>query len=838
MSATAVAALERGRNAPRLTTVRQIARALNLSPEELAALSAAVLADARRVAGSDLSNGPAGEGGPVRQVPSGGIGAAHAANLAELDRRPEVRLFPAGTLGHDEMNVGLGRGNLPAPLTQLVGRHQELAQAVARLETARLLTVVGTGGCGKTRLALAVGRAVEGQYPCGVWWVELAGLEEPGLVAQTVATTLGVPQTAGSGLVRSVSSYLAGQRLLLVLDNCENVAQECAELVAILLRSSPDLTVLATSRQPLVVPGEVLLRLGGLALQSIGSGERPSEAAELLLDRARSVSPSFAAQGQEAEIDRLCSLLDGLPLAIELAAARLNALSLHEIIDRLGSDERLLRHMGGSVPERHRTIRSTLDWSDQFLQAAGKALLRRLATFQGSFDLAAAEAVGACGEVARDDVVDVLCRLVDKSLVQAEDRGGERRYRLLGSVRRYYQQKLAESGEEEEAEVTHAGYYLELARQAMVGLEGPDQSRWLERVESELDNLRAALGRQLASGREAGGLLAGWLWPFWYRRGYYPEARRWLEMALTKAEGMSEEAQAAVLTGSGTLAFLQCEYEVAKDRLEQALVLQRELGNQKGVASILLRLGSIAREQARFEASRSLNQASLDIYNDLHDRDGVASCLDYLSFAAWLSGELVEACQLAAAALAHWRSGGRKQETAAALINLAAATHYLGQDEEAAQMLEEALAISREIAYQEGIAWASNVLALTRQAAESRVALAELGEALRIHFELGDRWRVASVLEALAIRIFPEEASVAARLMGAAATVRDWLGAPIPPIEEGHWADCVAGLRRVLGPEDYEQVHAAGAQAPLDKLVEEASRLVSEVIALPPAEDR
>jgi predicted ATPase len=255
--------------------------------------------------------------------------------------------------------------------------------------------------------------------------------------------------------------------------------------------------------------------------------------------------------------------------AIELAAARVNALSVGEIIDRLGADERLLRHHGGSVPARLRTLRATLDWSHQFLPPGGKALLARLSTFQGSFSLLAAEAVGTCQAVGQDYVIDVLCLLVDRSLVQAEERGGEHRYRLLGSVRRYAEQKLIERGEDEAAQEAHARFYLGLAHQALAGLDGPDQAQWLDRLEVEHDSLRAVLGRQLAAGREGGGLLASWLWPFWYRRGYYLEARRWLEMALDGVEKMSRETQAAVLTGSGTLAFLQCEYDIAKDRLHK-----------------------------------------------------------------------------------------------------------------------------------------------------------------------------------------------------------------------------------------------------------------------------
>jgi predicted ATPase/DNA-binding CsgD family transcriptional regulator len=718
-------------------------------------------------------------------------------------------------------------GNLPSALTELVGRKQELADAASRLATTRLLTIVGAGGSGKTRLAQAVATFLEGHYQGGAWWVELGPLEGAGLVGQMVAAATRVPQTGGRHPVAAVADHFGGAPALVVLDNCEHLVDECAEVVGGLLRACAGLTVLATSRQPLDVPGEALLRLDGLdyAAGTTAIGRLP-DAVELLVERATRADPTFRLQGHEDDAYRLCALLDGLPLAIELAAARVNALTLKEIGDRLDRDERLLRHEGRGVPPRQRTLRSALEWSHQLLRPEEKDLVARLAAFRGTFSLLAAEAVGASPLVPREDVIDVLCRLVDKSLVVATSRGGERRYRLLHSVRRYCEQKLAESGDLDAALDAHAHFYGALAHQAVAGLEGPDQLLWLDRLDVEHDNLRAVLGRQLEAGSDQGGLLAGWLWPFWYRRGYYFEARRWLEMAVAKIDGMSAAAQAGVLTGAGFLAFLQCDYDVARPRLERARDLHQQTGDQLGTAEALSRLGSIAREQGRYGEATALHQESLAIYRGVDHPDGVATSLDYLSFTAWLSGDAEPGCRLAGQAVDHWRAGGRRQETAAALVNLGSATLFAGDPAGAAAILQDALNISRQLRYQEGIAWSTHMLALTRPSEAADQARRELCEALALHQSLGDRWRVASVLEGLGARLVRQDARLACRLLGAAAGIRRRLGTPLPPAEQSDYEQAIEKLRRAMPPSEREREFERGADAAVDELVAEVAQLV------------
>src|SRR6266516_5942538 len=319
---------------------------------------------------------------------------------------------------------------------------------------------------------------------------------------------------------------------------------------------------------------------------------------------------------------QLCRLLDGLPLALELAAARVGSLGLAEIVARLAEGQQVLRHPGRTAPARHQTLDATLEWSYRLLSRVEQALFRRLSVFQGSFSLLAAEPVASGAEVEPKDVVELLAALVDKSLVQVAGRGLEHRYRLLNTVQHYAQARLEESVEFAAAQRAHGEFYLALAEQARAGLDGADQSRWLQRLALEHDNLSAALARQLPAGPETGGRLAAMLWPYWYRRGSYQEARCWLEQATQVGRQMSDGVRADVLTGAGVLAFLQCDYQTAAERLRQAHALYERQGHLAGTATTLQRLGAIAREQGQYAQARRLHQQSLAAWSELGDAAG------------------------------------------------------------------------------------------------------------------------------------------------------------------------------------------------------------------------
>jgi predicted ATPase/DNA-binding CsgD family transcriptional regulator len=727
---------------------------------------------------------------------------------------------------------GHAAGNLPAQLTSLVGRTRELAELSALLNGTRLLTLTGPGGSGKSRLGLAISRAHRAQYPGGAWWVDLASLSDPDLVAQHVAGAFDLSPMPAQAAAAAIARRIRGQRTLLVLDNCEHVADEAAALIAGLLGACPALQVVATSRQSLGVPGEQLFRVGGLAVNPSSDRAREPGAVDLFLERAAWAAPAFKVTDRTtAAAARVCRWLDGMPLAIELAAARVAVLGVEQIAERLEHDWRMLGNTGRGAPARQQTIHATLEWSHRMLSPAEQALFRRLAVFRGTISLEAVEAVGAANEAERATVLDELARLVDHSLVQVVERAGETRYRLLQTVRQYGLEKLEASGEAEAVHQAQTRYLITLAERAQAGLSGPEQARWIERLDAERDDLRAVLDRELDEAPETAGRLAGLLWPFWSRRGAYQEARIRLERAAAAADRMTPAVRVGVLTGAGVLAFLQCDYHLATTRLEDALRLNHELDDRRGVATVLQRLGSIAREQGRYEEARRQHERSQAVWEELDDRSGVAASLDYLGFVAWLEGDSERAEELGARALATFRATGEAQETAAALINLGAAASYAGDTGLARRRLDEALSISRQIGYQEGIAWSQHELAiLARREHDLAGAAALLRTSLRLHHELGDRWRAASVLEEVAggvlVRLDP---ACAAELLGAAEALRDALQTPVPPAERPDYDRAVDALRERLVPAMFERHWDTGRARGLERSIQTATEAIARL---------
>lgn len=743
-------------------------------------------------------------------------------------------------------------GNLPVVLTSLVGRQRELQKLETLLRGTRLLTLVGTGGSGKTRLGLALAESNRVKFRHGAWWVDLASVTGRELIAGTVASALGIAQSPGQDAAATVARHLRSRAALLVFDNCEQIAAGCAELIEQLLRSCPELTVVATSREVLGVPGERVFRVDGLRLPA--HDDDAAEAVELFTRRARAMTPDFSiGPADRAAVARLCRQLDGLPLAIELAAARVGILGAPEIARRLGQDARVLRHPSRAAPARHQTLQATLDWSYQLLTGQEQILFRRLSCFSGSFTLAAAETVAAGDDL---DMVGLITALAGKSLVLVDGQGAEYRYRMLETIRQYGKRKLAESGEEPAAHAAHAAFYLRLAGQAHAGLDGADQVRWLDRLELEHDNLRAVLRRTLSEGAEGaegaegtegtegaepdpgqaalGARVAVFLWPFWYRRGYYNEARSWLERAAAAAlrSPAAAPVRAAALTGAGVLAFLQCDYLVAAERLSKARALYEEEGDQVGLATTLQRLGSIAREEGRYADARKLHEESLAIWAELGDAAGVAASRDYLGFSAWLAGDAVRAMDLCGQAVAAFRAAGLRQETAAALINQGVATYLSGDQQRGAALLQASLEIAMQLGYQEGIAWALHELAVIVADDDPAATTDMLAESLEIHVGLGDRWRMASVVETIAeLVVAAVDPSLAVTLLGATAALRKGLGTPIPPAERPACDRCVRMLREAMGPYPgrFRGAWQQGELMQLGELVDLALRAIKTV---------
>jgi predicted ATPase/DNA-binding CsgD family transcriptional regulator len=732
-------------------------------------------------------------------------------------QRPHLRLANPG---------GEVLGNLPAQLTALIGRDDAIAELAGLLATTRLVTLSGPGGSGKSRLAIAAATACAGGFDGGAWWVDLGSVSDPALVEQLVVSTLHPSASRGSA-ADVLADHVGDRRTLLVLDNCEHLVDACAPLMAAVLAASHPLQVLSTSRRPLGVPGEQVWRVGGLELPAplADYGAEPpasvddAPAVQLFLERAQAASPSFelTALNRPAAV-QVCWLLDGLPLALELAAARVAVLSLPDLVDRLERDPSLLRQASRTAPARQRTLEATLDWSHGLLAEDERILFRRLAPFAGGFSLEAAEAVAGRDPLRSEAVLDLVASLVEQSVVHVRDVSGATRYELPTTVGRYAAERLADSGEETAVRDVHARYFLDLA--------GAGTDRML--VEHE--NLRAALGRLLPAHPEDGGRLAARLWPFWFRLGLYDEGRRWLEQAVAAADGMTAPTRAEVLAGAGMLAFLQCEYPLAKARFEEALELYTELGDAAGSATVFHRLGSIEREQARYEKARELHDRARELWEQLGDQTGVAVSLDYAGFAAWLSGDVAAALELEQQALERLRRLGARQETAECMKNLGAAMHYAGDDRNAVAHLEEALASARELSYRECEAWSLHELGIVASAQRDLArAAALLRESLMLHTQLGDRWRASSVVEEIAASLLTgRDPERACQLLAAADAQREALGTPLPPVEAPTHARALKRIKTRLKPELFDVAWERGRAMRAEHLFAEAVRAIDE----------
>jgi predicted ATPase len=516
--------------------------------------------------------------------------------------------------------------NLPAQLTSLIGRKQEVTAVCALLRhpEVRLVTLTGIGGVGKTRLSLQVGIDLLNDFADGVCFVPLAPISDPDLVVPTIAQVLGIKETGERPLLDLLKAYLRDKHLLLLLDNFEQVLPAVPEL-SNLLADCPQLKVLVTSRAVLHIRGEHEFPVPPLALPDLthlpGSESLLQYAAvTLFLHCAQAVRPDFqVTPASTRTIAEICVRLDGLPLAIELAAARIKLLSPQALLTRLGHRLQVLTSGAQDAPVRQQTLRNTLAWSYDLLDAEEQRLFRRLSVFAGGCTLEVVEGLyTALGELPAA-VLDGVASLIDKSLLrQVEQEGEEPRLLMLATIREYGLEVLASSGEMESTRQAHAHYYLALAEQAELELGGPQQAVWLDRLEREHDNLRGALQWSLEQGEtqhsmEMAMRLGGALRLFWWGRGHWSEGRSFLERALAASEGIEAPVRAKALFAAGNLAFIQSDYERAEPLCQESLVLYRELEDQPGIAFALSLLGSVAWTQGNMVAARNLTEEALEI---------------------------------------------------------------------------------------------------------------------------------------------------------------------------------------------------------------------------------
>ncbi|MDB4893890.1 MAG: transcriptional regulator, LuxR family [Firmicutes bacterium] len=718
--------------------------------------------------------------------------------------------------------------NLPAALTSFVGRQPEMAELRRLLSLTRMLTVTGPGGSGKTRLALQAGAALLDRFPDGVWLVELADVTDPALVVRSATAVLGLPDEGGIPLLATLTGYLRSRRLLLILDNCEHLPDACAQLVSSLLVNCPHVRILASSREPLGAPGETAWLLPTLAVPDQGQLPPPEQllgysAIGLFVERARAVLPAFAlTTANAAALVQICHRLDGVPLAIELAAARVRALAVEQIAARLDDRFSLLTRGSRLALPRQRTLRGAIDWSYDLLSDSERVVWRRLAIFTGGFELGAAESVCAGESVPSDAVFELIAQLVDKSLVVSEPKGQRRRYRLLESIHHYGLERLSEAGEAELLRLRHRAWCLSLAEQAEPQLVGPEQSTWLERLEQEHENLRAALQGSLAAGEVAEAYrLASALWRFWYVHGHFWEGREWLGRLL-RLEGIPAEPafRARALNGAGVLAYTQGDFTAAKEHYEASLATWRQLGDTRGIAQVLNNLGVVARVQGDYGSARPLLQEAVALNRLLGNQQWESWNLNNLGNVALDEGDFGATLALNHEALSIQQSNGDSWGEAMSLEGVGDAHAGRGDNAAASAAYAESLAIRRRLGDRRGIAGAlaglGEMLLWQDQPGLARQCLTE---ALQVRRSLGDRSGLALLLESFA-KLAAAEGMMgrALELAGAAEAVRSTLGAPCPPSRVRDLERWLDGARRALGAAGAEAVAAGGRLALVEAL--------------------
>jgi predicted ATPase/DNA-binding CsgD family transcriptional regulator len=707
--------------------------------------------------------------------------------------------------------------NLPRPRTRLIGRQGEISTARSLLldEAVPLLTLTGPGGIGKTRLALAVAEDVREAFADGVIFVDLSSLADPGLVIDHVARAVGVSTVDSAAIGDFLVAHLRPRQSLLLLDNCEHLLDAVAELAGTLLAACPALQILASSRAPLRLQGEYENPVPPLALPAAdaGGGEPLADAVTLFVQRARAADSGFVLdETTRPAVEAICRRLDGLPLAIELAAAWIRMLSPAALLGRLS--ERVLELSGGvrDLPARQQNLRATIAWSHDLLDDEACLLFRRLGAFVGGVDLDAVAVVAALPGQPPLDALQALATLMDQSLVQRThgDGADQARFSLLESIREYAAEQLAASDEAATVHEAHAAYFLTLAEHAESFLRGPEQTVWLDRLEREHANLRAALRWYREQRRlESAMRLVGALGRFWEARGYIAEGRQTLE------ELLSQEAEATAIplgvvakafSWAGTLAWVQADFAAALARHAAALERFRASGDERGTAFSLYCLAIQEIGTGQFDEAELHLRDALQRYRALDDVWGIAHVTLNVGVLGQHRGDFVAAESAFAESLGYFRRLGTVEDIAMALSFLGAAAKDLGELDRAQQLLEEGVALLRNCGSPYRLAYAHYLLAFVIQIrGDHRAAIDTFAESLRYCRDLGDRLGFAQCFEGMAPSLvalgYHERA---ARLLGAAAGLRDQLAAPLPPSETAPVERAIADSRVTLGDDAFD----------------------------------
>jgi non-specific serine/threonine protein kinase len=693
------------------------------------------------------------------------------------------------------------------PLTSFVGRKHELAEVKQLLSSVRLLTLTGPGGCGKSRLALQVAGECSDAFEDGITWVDLVGLSESALVTLAVVQALKLREASHESLLETLTHYLQAKHFLLVLDNCEHLLAACRELVEVLLLACPNLQVLATSREPLAIAAESAWLVPALSMPEAvhplqQDNHSPAEltrydAIRLFVERAQSVSPTFALTSQnQAAVVQVCRRLDGMPLAIELAAARVNVLTVQQIAARL--DDRFSLLTGGNhaamIP-RHQTLRATMDWSYDLLSEQERILFHRLSVFSGGFALEAAETIDAGSGIQAHQILDLLSHLIDKSLVVADtQQRKEARYHLLETIRQYAHARLIESGEADQVRRRHLEFFTHLAEEAEEQLNGAEQAQCRERLEAELDNFRASLGWSAESGMAMTGLrLAEALVPFWCMRGSDLEGWQHFAALLSRPDALGRTAARAKALNAAAvlLPWGPNTYAQAMTLLEESLAIGREIGDALETARSLGLFSLMALSRGDYAAAQSFAEESLALWRELDDRAGIATALAYLGDASAYRDHYDRAQALYEESLSLFTQLQDKNQMAFVFRRMGLAALRQGDNLKAATLCIQSLTLNQQVGSQAGI--------------------------------------VACIATLAAVRAAQGETVNAARWLGAVEASLAYNRVQLMALDQGQFDRTVAAVRAHLGEARFTQAWATGQAMTLEQAIREASNVASPI---------
>lgn len=721
-----------------------------------------------------------------------------------------LRLFEA---------VQLRPGNLPARTTPLVDREKEFEalRDLVHRDDVRLITFTGPGGTGKTRLALEVASGLTDNYPAGVFFVSLASVTDATLVAAIIVSTLGIMEKGGQSIENTLKEFLGDKRILLLLDNFEQVIA-AAPLAAELLRDCPLLKILVTSRAPLRIGGEHEFPVPPLTLPN--PEQLPSmdmllsyPAVTLFVQRAQAVRPDFVVDQENARaVAEICMRADGLPLALELAAVWIRIMTPQLMLKRMEKRLGLLTGGARDLPARQRTLRNTIAWSYDLLDPIAKKIFRRTSIFNGGFSLNAAEAVCISSPEVGVDILDILTKLTEASLLRCIGVEDETRFEMLETIREFAFESLGPSDEMKSLKERFVDFYLMFAERSERELRGPEQAAWLTRLELEHENLQTAVRWSLEDHEIDRSLrFCSAMWRSWSIRGHLTEGRMLLTKALGNPSSANHPLRAKVLLGAGALAAMQDD-PMADPLLHESLLLSRKLADEETTAFAMNSLGNVARDQGDFDEAKRLHTESLGIFQKLQDKWGIALVLNNLGVSARNQGDFQEAVKLHEQSLQLFRELGDKRYVARSLINLGIIFERKGDYDAARGLLNESLALSRELGEKTGITESLLFLgSVTRRLNDYEASHKLFAESLALSLDIGNREGIISCLEEFAgSACMKSEARRAAKLWGAAEALREATRIPIPPVYRAEREHDVSLARSTLGEQAFTDEWAQG----------------------------